>query len=124
MRSRKVLDCASLVASMALLGCTPSPPSTQTAVKLAREAAPLMSLCRTRQSIHASKWPPSLAASGVRSAYIGHNGLYLETDRVYVQESGVFVPCDPTKFAAESVTGVDPAYVKVQDGVFTYYIAG
>jgi hypothetical protein len=124
MHSRKILKGASLFASMALVGCSPSPPSTQTAVKLAREAAPLMSFCPTRQSIDASKWPPSFATSGVKSAYIGYNGLYLETDRVYVQESGVFVPCDSTKFAPELVTGEDPAYVKVQDGVFTYYIAG
>ena len=124
MLSRTILEGAALVASLALVGCTPSPPSTQTAVKLARDAAPLMSLCPTRQSIDASKWPPSFAPSGVKSAYIGHNGLYLETDRFYVQESGVFLPCDSTKFAPESVTGEDPAYVKVQDGVFTYYIAG
>jgi hypothetical protein len=124
MHSRKIPLDAALVAILALAGCTPSPPSTQTAVKLAQDAAPLMSLCHTEQSIDASKWPPSFAPSGVKSAYIGLNGLYLETDRVYVQESGVFVPCDSKTFAPESVTGEDPAYVKVQDGVFTYYIAG
>jgi hypothetical protein len=119
MHSRKILKGAAI---LALVGCTPSPPSTQTAVKLAREAAPLMSLCTTRQIIDASKWPPSFALSGVKSAFIGDNGLYLKTDRFFVQESGVFVPCDSTKFAP--ATGGDPAYVKVQDGVFTYYIAG
>jgi len=124
MHSRKILKGTAFVGSLILVGCTPSPPSTQTAVKLARDAAPLMSLCPTRQSIDASKWPPSFAPSGVKSAYIGHSGLYLETDRFYVQESGVFIPCDSTKFAPESVTGEDPAYVRVQDGVFTYYIAG
>jgi hypothetical protein len=45
-------------------------------------------------------------------------------DRMYVQEAGVFIPCDESKFAAGSTTGEDPVYLKVADGVFTYYIAG
>ena len=82
-----------------------------------------MALCPNRQSIDETRWPASFAGA-VKSAYIGQDGLYLETDRRFVQEAGVFIPCDVTKFAAASVTGEDPTYVKVADGVFTYYVAG
>lgn len=93
-------------------------------MQLARDAMPLMSLCPEKQKIDPSRWPPSLARAGVKSAYIGDEGLYLETDRIYVQEAGVFIPCDATKFGSESVTGEDPVYIKVTDGVFTYFVAG
>ena len=83
-----------------------------------------MSLCAIKRSIDSSRWPPSFAGAGVKSVYIGHEGLYIETDRVYVQEAGVFIPCDAEKFRSDSAAGEDPVYLKVADGVFTYYIAG
>jgi hypothetical protein len=60
----------------------------------------------------------------VKSAYIGQGGLYLETDRIYVQETGVFIPCDVSKFVPASVASEDPMYLEVADGIFTYYVAG
>ena len=113
-----------ILAAVALAGCSPSPPSPDIAVVLARDSASLLTLCPTRQRIDASKWPASFAGAGVKSAYIGQSGLYLETDRTYVQEAGVFIPCDVSKFSPASVTGEDPMYLKVADGVFTYYVAG
>ena len=112
------------LAAIALTGCSPSRPSSDIALVLARESAALMTLCPTKQRIDAEKWPASFASAGVRSAYIGQGGLYLETDRTYVQEAGVFIPCDVSKFTHASVTGEDPMYLKVADGVFTYYVAG
>lgn len=123
MDSRTVVKGVFVAAVFALSGCTPSRPSSQTAARLARDAAPLMNLCATKQNIDPARWPSSFVSSGVKSAYIGHAGLYIETDRVYVQEAGVFIPCDATKFVSESVTGEDPIYLKVADGIFTYYIA-
>jgi|SRR6185436_18918544 len=115
---------ATLAAVFVMCGCTPSRPSAQAATKLAHDATVLMTLCPTKQSIAQSQWPPSFADAGVESAYIGHDGLYLETDRIYVQEAGVFIPCDASKFVSSSISGEDPVYLKVADGVFTYYIAG
>jgi hypothetical protein len=124
MRIHTVTLAASLVTVCALAGCTPSRPSTQAAAQLARDATPLMTSCGTKKSIDPSSWPPSFTSSGVKSVHIGLEGLYIETDRVYVQEAGVFIPCDASKFASDSVTGEDPVYLKVADGVFTYYLAG
>jgi hypothetical protein len=115
---------AALVAVFALTGCTPSRPSAQLAAQLARDAAPLMGLCATKQGIAPSQWPASFASAGVESAYIGYGGLYIETDRIYVQEAGVFIPCEASKFVSSSKTGEDPVYLKVAEGVFTYFIAG
>ena len=113
-----------ILAAVVLAGCSPSPPSSDIALVLARDSAPLMTLCPAKQTIDAAKWPASFAGAGVKSAYIGQSGLYLETDRIYVQEAGVFIPCDVSKFSPASVTGEDPRYLKVADGVFTYYVAG
>ena len=110
--------------AVALAGCSPSRPSSEIARILARDSAPLMTRCPTKQRIEAAKWPASFAGAGVKSAYIGQSGLYLETDRVYVQEAGVFIPCEVSKFSPATVTGEDPMYLKVADGVFTYYVAG
>ena len=116
----------SIVAAIAflapLVACAPHRPSALTALQLSRDAAPLLRLCPTSQSIDQSQWPPSFASSGVRSVYIGHAGLYLETDRSQVQETGVFIPCDAATFIA--APGKDPDYVEVAKGVFTYHIAG
>jgi hypothetical protein len=49
-------------------------------------------------------------------------GLYVETNRVYVDEAGVFVPCNVPDFAP--VSSEWPRYTKVSDGVFTYYYSG
>ena len=113
-----------MLTAVALAGCSPSRPSSDIALVLARDSAPLMTLCPNKQPIDAAKWPASFAGAGVKSAYIGQRGLYVETDRVYVQEAGVFIPCDVSKFSSASVTGEDPMYLKVADGVFTYYVAG
>ena len=113
-----------ILSAIALGGCSPSRPSSETALVLARDSAPLMALCPTSQSIDANRWPASFAGAGVKSAYIGQGGLYLETDRFYVEEAGVFIPCDVSKFSSETVTGEDPKYQRVADGVFTYYVAG
>ena len=121
---RTVKTCVAILVVIALAGCAPSRPSQDIALLLARDSAPLMALCPIKQSISAAKWPASFASAGVTSAYIGQSGLYLETDRLYVQEAGVFIPCDVRKFSSESVTGEDPMYMKVADGVFTYYVAG
>jgi hypothetical protein len=121
---RTVKTCAATLLAMSLTGCAPSRPSSDTALLLARDSAPLMALCPIEQSIDAAKWPASFAASGVESAYIGQGGLYLETGRLYVQEAGVFIPCDVSKFSSGSETGEDPMYMKVAEGVFTYYVAG
>ena len=115
---------AALLIAIALVGCVPSRPSPEVALLLARDSAPLMALCPTEQRIDATKWPASFAGAGVKSAYIGQSGLYLEIDRFYVQEAGVFIPCDVRKFFSASVTGEDPMYMKVEEGVFTYYVAG
>jgi hypothetical protein len=109
---------------IALTACTPSRPDAATALKLAKDATPLLTLCAEKQSIDQARWPSSFASAGVESAYIGYAGLYIETDRVYVQESGVFLPCNPTTFVLESITAEDPAFLEVGDGVFTYFIAG
>jgi len=110
--------------AVALAGCSPSRPSSDIALVLARDSAPLMALCPNKQPIGTAKWPASFAGAGVKSAYFGQGGLYLETDRIYVQEAGVFIPCDVRKFSPAAVTGGDPMYLKVADGVFTYYVAG
>ena len=119
---RKLAFVTSLVAGLSLAGCMPSAPSKVSALKIASDAASLMSLCPTRQSIDRSRWPASFEQSGVKSAYIGHKGLYIETDRLYVQEAGVFLPCDGSRFVPP--VGEDPAYTQVADGIYTYYIAG
>ena len=124
MGTRTVKASVANFCALALVGCAPSRPSSDVALLLSRDSAPLVALCPTRQSIEATKWPASFARAGVKSAYIGEGGLYLETDRAYVQEAGVFIPCDVTKFSSASVTGEDPMYTKVTDGVFTYYVAG
>src|ERR1700741_3359955 len=121
---RAVIIGAVTLSAIALGACTPSRPSAKVAMQLAKDAAPLMSLCPEPQGIDPSRWPLSLTTAGVDSAYIGHGGLYIETDRDYVQESGVFVPYDAKSFVADPITGEDPVYLKVADGVFTYYIAG
>jgi len=121
---RTVETCVAILVAIALAGCAPSRPSQDIALLLARDSAPLMALCPTKQSIGAALWPASFAGAGVKSAYIGQSGLYLETDRLYVQETGVFIPCDVSKFPSASVTSEDPMYMKVADGVFTYYVAG
>ena len=123
MGARTVGTCIAIL-SVVLAGCSPSRPSSDAALTLARDAAPLMALCPTKQRIDATKWPASLADAGVKSAYIGQSGLYLETDRFFVQEAGVFIPCDVSKFSSASVIGEDPMYLKVADGIFTYYVAG
>jgi len=111
-----------LVATATMAACMPSEPAATTAMQLARDAEPLLSLCHTRQSIDQSLWPPSLITLGAKSVYIGHEGLYIETDRFYVQEAGVFVPCDRDKFVPRE--GEDPMFTKVANGIFTYFIAG
>jgi hypothetical protein len=124
MRVRTVGTFVLVLAAGVLAGCSPSRPSSDIALVLARDSAPLMTLCPNKQRIDAERWPASFAGAGVRSAYIGQGGLYLETERTYVQEAGVFIPCDVSKFTHASVTGEDPVYLKVADGVFTYYVAG
>jgi hypothetical protein len=81
-----------------------------------------MALCPIAQHFEVTSWPPSFKAHGVKSAYIGHDGLYLETDRVYVQEAGVFIPCAGEQFVPPEME--DPVYTQVGRGVFTYYVAG
>ena len=124
MGTRIVKASVATLFAFAIVGCAPSRPSPDIALILSRDSGPLVALCPTKQSIEATKWPASFARAGVKSAYIGEGGLYLETDRAYVQEAGVFIPCDATKFSSASVTGEDPMYMKVADGVFTYYVAG
>ena len=121
---RTVATIVVILVVVALAGCSPSRPSSDIALVLARDSTPLMTLCPTKQRIDAERWPASFAGAGVRSAYIGQGGLYLETDRTYVQEAGVFIPCDVSKFTHASVTGEDPMYLKVAEGVFTYFVAG
>jgi len=105
-----------------MTACMPSEPAASTAIQLAKDAEPLLSLCNTRQTIDEPRWPAAFTTLGARSVYFAHEGLYIETDRVYVQEAGVFVPCDKGKFAPQE--GGDPAYTEVADGVFTYFVAG
>jgi len=121
---RTVRACVATLIAIALAACSPSRPSRDIAMRLARDAAPLMALCPAKQRIDAAKWPASFAGAGVESAYIGQSGLYVETDRLYVQEAGVFIPCDVSKFSSVTVSGEDPMYMRVADGVFTYYVAG
>ena len=113
-----------IVTAAALAACSPARPSSDIALVLARDSASLLTLCPTKQRIDISRWPASFASAGVESAYIGPSGLYLETGRVYVQEAGVFIPCDVSNFSPASVTGEDPIYLRVADGVFTYFVAG
>jgi hypothetical protein len=118
----KFLATVLILIVLAVLALRPSRPAPKLAVRLARDAQALVALCPKRQSIDSARWPPSFAAAGVKSVHIGHEGLYIATDRFYVEEAGVFIPCDAEHFNPAGIG--DPAYVNVADGLFTYYIAG
>lgn len=118
----KFLAAVLLLIGLAFLAFRTSRPAPELAVRLARDAQALVALCPKPQSIDSARWPPSFAAAGVKSVHIGHEGLYIATDRVYVQEAGVFIPCDAEHFKPAGIG--DPVYANVADGVFTYYIAG
>jgi hypothetical protein len=111
-----------ILGALFLAGCMPSIPSKTLALEIGSDAAALRALCSVKQRIDPAQWPVSFKRNGVESVYVGHNGLYIETDRVYVQEAGVFLPCDGSRFVPP--VGDDPAYKQVADGIYTYYIAG
>lgn len=110
------------LALLAFLAFRPWRPAPELAVRLARDAQALAALCPKPQFIDSARWPPSFAAAGVKSVHIEHEGLYIVTGRLYVEEAGVFIPCDAEHF--NPAGRGDPDYTNVADGVFTYFIAG
>jgi hypothetical protein len=50
------------------------------------------------------------------------DGLYVATTEIFVNEWGIFVPCDPEKF--KPTRGTDPSFESLGGNVFSYYFAG
>jgi hypothetical protein len=67
-------------------------------------------------------WPAEIQNLKPESVRVRPEGLYIRTGSSFVEEVGLFVPSDPATFVP--VPRSDPAYERVHDSLFSYYVAG
>jgi hypothetical protein len=106
---------------LALTACVRVPSVSQSeAVGL--EAAAMVVLVRGDSSDASLAWPAEIQSIKPKAVRIASDGLYLVTSSWFVEESGLFVPRDPSVFSP--VEGSDPEYRRLHGNVFSYRIRG
>jgi len=120
MKSRSVLCFTLGVATLS--ACAPAV-SPEEAESIANEVQPiLMETCARGGALLPASYPPSISALHPNAVRMAPEGMYVETWEFMAAERGVFIPCQPGRFAPQK--GSDPSYEAVGNGVYTYYIAG
>src|SRR5262245_12905193 len=111
-----------VVVALLLGGCAPRVSDSE-AIALNAELRPLLErLCGDSGEVDAVLWPPSARASRPESVWIRSDGLYMKTSSFFVQERGIFAPCDPDRFRPTSNT--DPSFAQLGDNLYSYSFAG
>ncbi len=67
------------------------------------------------------QWPEYITAIGANRVFITKEGIYIELDRFFVDESGLFSPYDKA-FTAD--TTEDPAYLHLGGQLYSYHRKG
>ena len=108
--------------ALLLAGCAPRLSDSE-AIALKAELRPLLErMCGDNRQVDSALWPPSLQAIRPESVRIRSEGLYVQTSSFFVQEKGIFAPCDPDRFRPTSST--DPSYAQLDDNLYLYSVAG
>jgi hypothetical protein len=110
-----------LVAALVLPGCTPEITASEAAA-ITRDAAALFGEGCSSREIAPTNWPSSIAALEPDSVSMRAGGLFIATTRLFVEEWGLFLPCDAAAF--NPAAGSDPTYTKVSDALYLYHVAG
>ncbi len=66
--------------------------------------------------------PDSIGLLMPKAVYLQPNGLYIKLDESFVSESGLFIPRVKSLFVPSN--GVDPEFIKLSEGVYSYVIKG
>jgi hypothetical protein len=116
-----VLSCLVLTA---LSACSSRPDvDPESAPALSAMAHALMDRNPRSDTVQYPPWPPEIRELlDPEQIRIHPEGVYIATDSSFVEEDGVFVPRDVTKFRPDS--SGDPRYTPVALDVFTYPVAG
>ncbi|RDV23903.1 hypothetical protein DXV75_16820 [Alteromonas aestuariivivens] len=72
--------------------------------------------------IQLSNFPVQIANLDPERVYLTDQGLYIQLDSFFVQESGLFVPNKPLD--SSFVESLDPKYTRLSGSVFSYIIRG
>lgn len=113
-----------LVAALFLTsGCSEAPrvdPSETGAIFDAAQA--LLDVNPSKSTIDPAAWPESLRALTPEAVRSDQLGLYVVTSSRWVEERGIFVPRDATRFSPQQ--GTDPEYTLVSNAVYLYRVRG
>ena len=111
-----------LVGCSLLCGCAHRLSDSETAA-LAADVKPILIVkCGGNSPVSPVDWTQSMRDLSPESVWVRDAGLYIQTDSLFVQEWGVFVPCKPQQFRPTAHT--DPSFQELGNGVFSYHIAG
>ena len=107
----------------ALAACTFKPDLDPQAAPAVSAMAHALMDSGKMQDVPPSEWPAGLRELvGPKAIWVRAEGVYMIKSSFFVQERGIFVPREPSKFVASP--GTDPSYEPVALDVFTYYVAG
>jgi hypothetical protein len=88
---------------------------------LQRAAPQLFQIASAVGPVPPEKWPAALKALNPKSVYSRPEGVYIVTSTFFVQEKGLFLSRS-SSFAP--VTGSDPEYTQIVDGLYSYVLRG
>ncbi len=91
-------------------------------VKLKMAAAQLFDAPPNGNRIEKQWWPSDIAALNPESIIKIDEGIYIKLDSFFVEESGLFIPTPGTTI--EPGVHVDPGYLLLGDGIYSYYVTG
>lgn len=72
-------------------------------------------------SIPPQLWPSYLNTISAKDVYLLDTGIYIQLDRFYVEESGLFIPLSDEDIDS---TKKDPSYILLIDDIYSYHLKG
>jgi len=91
-------------------------------VKLSSAVVQLFNIQTNRSRIEKKWWPSEIAELNPESVRKSEQGIYIELNSFFVEESGLFIPAPGTR--VETGTHKEPYYRLLGNGIYSYHVTG
>jgi len=112
-----------LLLMVATAGCTGHHNSEDFDIeKINYAASKMIALNLSNGAIEAQWWPVDIVVLKPTAATKTQQGIYIQLQSFFSQESGLFFPTDAGRFQSQMTN--DPSFNKLSESVYSYHIKG